>query len=313
MWRWSTLVGIGLAACTAVAVMWRLHGIDDNSHRIAAKSTLPSIASSPAAHTFNADPQTAHAEPIIDPREARKKSNNYRQLVNQLLPLANSGSLAAQFEIADALNYCSKNSHLLVSRTTGVARRPEELHELLAKLPENTQSLMEAAYRRCRSFTDDPSLLETSSAWLDRAAKAGYSPAIFMQAQQMMQAHLGDENSAALQEARQQAVIASISGDPGVVFGMADFVYADGKPREQVGKLVSAWWLLGCESGYDCSPESDAIKGICTVDAQCADKPSVVEEIQRTNGANFGEVEQLATQIKAALDSHDAEQIKKYL
>jgi hypothetical protein len=313
MWRRWTLVGVGLAVFAAVAGTWRLHAIDGQSHRITSKGSSPTVASVPASQTSNADPPASHAEPIIDPHEARKKATDYRQLVKQLLPLANSGSLAAQFEISDALNYCSKNSHLLVSRTTGTVRTPEEIHELDAKLPANTQSLVEAAYQRCRSFVGDQNLLETSSAWLDQAAKAGYSPAVFMQAQQKMQSHLVDGNSAALQEARQQAVIASISGDPGVLFGMSNFVDGDGKPREQAAKLVSAWWLLGCETGYDCSPESEAIKGICTVDAQCANKPSVVEEIQRINGANFVEVEQLATQIKAALDSRDPEQIKKFL
>ena len=256
---------------------------------------------------------TRPGRPAIDPRDARKKATDYRQLVNLLLPLANSGSAAAQYELASALHYCDVNSHLLISRTTGAVKTPEEIHQLNMKLPENTQSLVEEAYQRCRSFTDDLSLLKTSSVWLDQAAKAGYPPATFMKADLLMQNHLVDGNSAALQQAKQQAIVASTSADPAVLFGMADFVDGAGKSREQAGQLISAWWLLGCESGYDCSAESDAIKGICTVDAQCANKPTVVEEIQRINGANFGEVQQLAEQIRAAVNSHDPEEINKYL
>ena len=120
-------------------------------------------------------------------------------------------------------------------------------------------------------------------------------------------------DSAAIEQVRKQAITSAMSSDPDVLFGMADFVAGTDKTPEQTGQLISAWWLLGCQSGYDCSANSDAIKGICTVDPQCANKPTIMEELQRLNGAKFGEVEQLAEQIRTAIDSGDPLAIRKYL
>jgi hypothetical protein len=228
--------------------------------------------------------------------------------------MANSGSAAAQYELASALHYCDENWYArFVSRSTGALRPPAEMHDLYSKLSENTQSRLDEAYQRCHSFSAELDLLKTSSDWLDRAAKAGYPPATFMKADLMLQAHLKDGDASAIQQARQSAISASTSGDPAILFGMADFVDGSEKSQEQAAQLISAWWLLGCESGYDCSPDSEAVRGICIVDPQCANKPTVIEELQRTNGANFGKVQQLAEQIKAAIDSRDPEAIKKYL
>ena len=309
MSRKLTFIGLGLVGLATVIGTWRLHAYRVQPSNVVARSV--SVSAMPQ-RLPDADRRVQPAL-TVDSREAQRKEKDYRQLVNRLLPMANAGSAEAQFEVASALHYCEKNSHLLISQSTGAPRTPEEIHALYIKLPENTQSLVEKAYQRCRSFAGDLNSLKASSEWLDRAAKAGYPPATFMKADLMMQSHLMDGDSAALQQARQLAITASTSADPAILFGMADFVDGASKPREQAGQLIAAWWLLGCESGYDCSAESDAIQGICTVDPQCADKPTVVEEIQRTTGANFAEVQQLAEQIRAAVDSHDPEEIKKYL
>jgi TPR repeat protein len=310
MSRKLTFIGLGLVVLASIIGIWRLNAFRAQSPGVAAKIAPGSVA---PQHT-NPDSRVTQSQPVptVISREARRKERDYRQLVDLLLPMANAGSAEAQFEVASALHYCDKNSHLLISRA-GVLRTPEEIHELYTKLPENTQSLVEQAYQRCRSFAGDLNSLKASSEWLDRAAKAGYPPAIFMKADLMMQIHLMDGGSAPLQQARQLAITASTSADPAILFGMADFVDGTSKTREQAGQLMSAWWLLGCESGYDCSAESDAMRGMCTVDPQCANKTTVVEEIQRTNGAHFGDVQQLAEQIKDAVNSRDPEEIKKYL
>jgi hypothetical protein len=304
----------GLVALVTIAGIWRLHASRAQPPGVATKTVLLSAAPSPASPAANADRQASRPISAVDPREARKKATDYRQLVKVLLPLAQSGSAAAQYELASALHYCDDNwrAHFF-SRSTGAERTLEEMRQLYMKLPENTQDLLKEAYQRCHSFEGDLSQLKTSNDWLDQAAKAGYPPAIFMKADLMLQTHLIDGDSAALQQARQQAIIESASADPAVLFGMADFVDGAGKSREQAGQLISAWWLLACESGYDCSAESAAIKGICTVDPQCADKPTLVEEIQRANGASFGQVQLLTEQIRAAVNSHNPDEIRKYL
>jgi TPR repeat protein len=309
-----TFIGLGLVALVTAAGTWRLHASRVQSPVVGTEIVLGFAAPSPVPQAANTGRHFSQPVSAVDPREARRKATDYRQLVNLLLPLANSGSAAAQYELASALHYCDENWHAhFFSRSTGAERTSEEMRQLYMKLSENTQNLLEEAYQHCHSFDGDFNQLKTSSDWLDQAAKAGYPSAIFMKADLVLQTHLVDGDSAALQQARQLAIVASTSADPTVLFGMADFVDGTGKSREQAAQLISAWWLLGCESGYDCSAESSAIKGICTVDAQCANKPTVVEEIQRTNGANFGQVQLLTEQIRAAIESQDPNEIKKYL
>jgi hypothetical protein len=311
MSRKLTFIGLGLVALVTVAVTWRLHASRVQPPRVVIK-IASAAPSSPQA--TNADRQVSQPISAVDPREARRKATDYRQLVSLLFPLAKAGSAAAQYELASALHYCDEEWRTRVfSRASGAIRTPEEMRQLYAKLPANTQSLLTEADQRCHRFLSDLDILDTSNEWLDQAVKAYYPPAVFMNADLTMKMHLTDGDAAATQQARQQAIIASTSADPAVLFGMADFVDGTGKSTEQAGKLISAWWLLACENGYDCGPESDAIKGICTVDPQCADKPSFVENLERMNGINFGEVQQLAEQIRAAVNSHDPEEIKKYL
>jgi hypothetical protein len=315
MARKSILVGLGIAFLGIVSGAWRLHAT-----RVQSPPPTPLIGQVPAATSSilrGSSTLSMASQPVtpIDPRAERNKAKDYRQLVELLLPLAKAGSPAAQYELASTLHYCVVSWHQhFFSPSTGTARTPEEMRDLDAKLPENTRRQLNDAYQRCHSFSDNLSILNSASDWLDEAVNAGYPPATFMKADLTLKTLvMKGDSAAAIEQIRQQAISATMSADPDVLFGMADFVDGADKTREQTGQLISAWWLLGCRSGYDCSADSDAIEGICTVDPQCADRPTIVEQLQRVNGAKFGEVQQLAEQIKAAIDSGDPLAIKKYL
>ncbi len=156
--------------------------------------------------------------------------------------------------------------------------------------------------------------LKAANDWLARAAKAGYQPAVFLQADLNLQADLIQGNAAKIEKARAAAIGAvSASADPSIVFGMADFVTGARKTRQRAAQLISAWELLGCERGYDCSAQSDVMLTTCNFDPQCQDKPTFVEHLEVINGAAFSNVQQLANEIGAAVDSHDPAPIKKYL
>jgi TPR repeat protein len=303
--------------CLAVSAgVWRMYAF--RTHPPRAATTLVSAPGQPpldAAQRTVISNRSLQPRLAIDPSAARRKATDYLQLVKLLLPTAKEGSPAAQYEVAKALKYCDQNWHAssFFSPKTGVPRTSDEMQQLFTKLPENTQSLLKVADRRCRSFLEDLPLLKTANDWLDQAAKAGYAPATFMKADMAMKSHLMDGDTAAIQRAREQAIIASASGDPEVLAGMVDFVESGNRNPQQVGQLISAWWLLACNSGYDCSANSEVAKGFCTVDAQCANKVSLLEDLERVNGAKFGEVQLLSEQIGAAIGSRDPELIRKYL
>jgi TPR repeat protein len=315
LYRNSLLLGIAGIAL-AVGATWALRSghpqsttrIDKISPEVPAGVNLPSNGNS-------GEPiQQVNATSFIDPLAERKKSKDYHQLVELLLPLAKKGSAPAQYEIASVLHYCDVNVHAhFVSHTGGAIKTQNDMRATLEKLDDNARKQYTESYQRCSGFLGDQSALNDSTRWLEEAAQAGYAPAKFMQADLMLQASLVARNSDQIDQARKLAIdAASSSADPDIVFGMADFVTGAGKTQDQTTRLMSAWWLAGCERGTDCSPQSEWILANC-LDAQCANQPTVVEELQRMNGANFGEVEQLAEGISNALNSHDPEALKKYL
>jgi hypothetical protein len=308
-------ISLSFAALGVIAGAWRLHATNWQPPVPAPTtvSTTPIPRSTRSTTQADDSPPKVSQSKAIKPRDARRAAADYRQLVELLLPLASSGSGSAQYELADVLRYCDEEWHAHLYAGTGALRTPEQMRRLYASLPENTQALLQNANRRCHSFSENPDVLKTYSDWLEQAAKAGYPPAVFMKADLAMRSHLMDGDAAAIEQARQQAVNASTSADPDVLFGMTEFVSGTDKTQQQVGQLISAWWLLACQSGYDCGADSQAAQAICTVDPQCANKPTLVEYIQHINGARFGEVEQLAARIKEAIDSHDTEAINKYL
>jgi hypothetical protein len=315
MLRKSIVLGLGITLLAIAAGTWRLHATRVQPPLTSKIGQVPSVF--PPSTVRGDSARTIVGQPVmpIDPRTERNKARDYRELVKLLLPLAKAGSPTAQYELASALHHCDESWHQhFFSRSTGAERTPEEMRQLNSKLSENTRRQLDDAYQRCHSFSDNLSLLNGASDWLDEAVKAGYPPATFMKADLTLKTLVMKGGSAAaIEQVRQQAISATMSADPDVLFGMADFVDGADKTREQTGQLISAWWLLGCQSGYDCSADSDAIEGVCTVDPQCADRPTIVEQLQRVNGAKFEEVQQLAEQIKAAIESGDPLAVKKYL
>ncbi len=309
------LAMLGLAGAALVYAFWGLHApsVQPSGFVVNKLEAGPSaiVSAVPFIPQIKNAPSTKNT---FDPRSERKKSTDYRELVNLLLPLARSGSVEAQYEVARALHYCDEELHAyFISRSTGAVRTPEEIR-LRGSLPENIQETIDASYQRCHAFLDDLSLLKMSDDWLDQAVKANYPPATFLKARQMLKNDLITGDDTGVEKARDLAVRAASQGaDPEMVFGFVDFVTSNSRSPEQYGNLVQAWWLLACESGYDCSAQSDAIRGLCTANPQCANKPTVVEALQLTAGTKFGEVQQLAEQIKNALESRDVEAIIKYL
>ena len=170
--RQEIVVGLGITLLAIAAGTWRPRAI-----RVQSPSLIPHIYRVPseASSTMHGDSaRSMVSQPAtpIDPRAERNKAKDYLQLVQLLFPLAKAGSPAAQYELASALHYCDESWHqYFFSRSTGVMRTSEEMRQLTTKLPENTRRQLDDAYRRCHSFSEDLSLLNTASDWLDQAVK----------------------------------------------------------------------------------------------------------------------------------------------
>jgi hypothetical protein len=280
-----------------------------------AAENLYGATESIAVVTRGGDPLVVgHSKEVaFDPRAARKQATNYKEFVDQLLPRARAGSVQAQYELANALYYCEEIMQgSYVDSSTGRIKSLEQVQRANEKFPEMIQRQVGLEYERCHGFFDSPGELNNSKYWLDEAANAGSPAAKFMQAEL---AHRMGLLNGTVQDTKiaQQAIDASLSGDPDVLFGMAAFVDGSQKTPQQAADLISAWWVLGCEKGFDCSSTSEWIKANCLYDPQCANQPSVLEELQRIHGARFGEIQYLADQIGEAVASHSPDAVSKFL
>src|SRR5262249_51171475 len=142
-------------------------------------------APGPTSKPIGASQPGAASQPAValDLRAERRTAKDYKQLMDLLLPLAQSGSAAAQYELANALHYCDVTVHAhFISRSTGAVKSPEEIQQFVAKLDSGSRELVNTSYQRCQGFLKDLNSLSTTNYWLDQAATAGYAPAVFMQA-----------------------------------------------------------------------------------------------------------------------------------
>ena len=191
-------------------------------------------------------------------------------------------------------------------------RTEEDLRRLRSYQDDRGRMRIDEANQRCHSFTNTD-LQNESARWLALAVKASYPPAVFLDANLSLANSFIAKDKAGQEAARQQAIHASMSKDPNILFGMANFVTTGSSASMGPDLRVSAWRLLGCQSGFDCSAGSNVVKSICGNDPQCANNETMIEYLQRTTGAKFGEIQLQASQIKAALDAQDAEAIEKFL
>jgi hypothetical protein len=262
-----------------------------------------------------ADPATTEhpAAAAVVSDATGQRPTDYYQLVNSLMPEARAGSAAAQYEIARVMRYCEQEWHNIVySSATGAARTPEELRSLRTKLDARSKKRIDEANQRCASFANTD-LATESARWLQQAVTAAYAPAVFMDAQLSLTSSIIKNDQAGSDKARHQAVQASLSKDPEILFGMANFVAPKANEGASSDIKMSAWLLLACETGFNCNAGSDFIKSRCVNDPQCANDETVIEYIQRITGAKFVDVQQRAGEIRAAIDAGDTDALAKFL
>jgi hypothetical protein len=259
-----------------------------------------------------------------------KHAKDYAEYARSIRAEAEAGNPAAQYFLEETLRYCQQNlsRYFLVP-----GRRPRTLDEAqirwATKGPGSSQEMMQQeiidVHSRCHAFLEDPSIrsqLEEWTSWLDKASDNGYPLAEGIKASLLIGANRiaelsRDPSVHADPEAQDKvhalALNALQSGDPTVLWQMADLVDEAGTPKDRWGVIPSAWRLLACDRGYDCSAQAEWLRSACNLDSQCNPGETGQQFLARNLGNNLEEAKRLVTEIGEAVDTKDRDKLPAYL
>jgi hypothetical protein len=298
--------------------------------------------------TVRGAPGLSHLEPPSSPQPVTpvvaetvaskfKQARDYAEFAHQIRADAESGKPDAQYYLEETLRYCDQN----LTRYFGITSKQRTLDEAQArwarKGPGNSQELMQQeiteVYAHCRVYLEDPAVrpeMQEWSHWLDLAADNGVPPAESLKAHVLLgdyqvAQYSRDPNPtthvdpAALDNVHELALNALQSGDPRVLWQMADLVGADHpqQPRNTEGVVVhAAWQLLACQRGFDCSANAEWLRIACNQGPTCTPGETgqqFIEQMALGMGSTMDAVKQMASEIGAAVDAKDEAKLPSYL
>lgn len=220
--------------------------------------------------------------PVYDEalRERYLKSGDLYRFFQELLPAAQAGERVSQFYLYLTLGQCQ--TFLRLDAESAQILNDSVLLSLNDR-PAEERLLWQSEYQRCQGFAggdlnplraamgeDTPgSENEYASIWFQRAAAAGYAPALAEAALRINLLSLSERRSL-LEEAVQ-------SGDAEVYWQL--FLNNPGEGAEPVTTRGLAWLLIACRGGHDCTRTAEWFRGaVCMQDgADCAPGESALE------------------------------------
>lgn len=311
------LVGVA-TALGAVAWMVGLHFASITPARTPIAE--PPVSTAPvAAATTNTGPSAiSEAVAAKDLRTEFQTANDYAAFADSLRGAAQSGDSSAQYYLAESLRYCQQNLSRFFMKSGKPVRTLDEAQQRWANRPAGYQAEIVQIHSRCHVFLEDPERLgelDEWRAWLDKASTEGVPLAQATKADLMrIDALIASVSTdpgvhfdpQAAATARDLALEALKSGDPAVIWMMQDFV--DG-----TGALATAWQLLACERGYDCSARAEWLRAACDFDQLCNPGDTGKQYLERQLGDKLDAARQMAQEIGAALDRGDWSKLPAYL
>jgi hypothetical protein len=312
---------------TIALVSWKMFEAPQNAVLPVQRSsaTVERAAMKPMSSTA-ANP--AVAQSLVEPtlRQRFREAKDYARFVEEIGPMAVAGNAEAQYLTAKSLRWCAQTSSLYFVRPNGEVRSLEDVQARAAARPVGiSQQEITTIYTRCRAFLESPELRKMAaswSQWLDKAVDAGYPAAIaehasILESQLLLDSHsqLPHERHEvdAESQARDLALSAVESGDPDAIFSMSDWVRAGQRTENETATLISAWKIVACQNGYNCSPDSDWMHSVCNWDPQCANGRTYTDYLQRQLGSQYDDALRLAKSINEAIVAKDAQALKSYL
>ena len=273
-----------------------------------------------------------HADASIAIRSLRRDLNlakDYFAFAATVRDRASRGDAEAQYVMAMALKYCDENYRRFFLKSDGAPRSLDEALLHWASRPAGYQLEIRTTYDRCHGFHEDSNsdaadVATTTDwpAWLAKAATQGLAAAQAEQADieriAAMQSQVsGKPENASHDESqvdpRHIAIAAAQSGDPDAIAKMANWIDGSAHSKDEYEVLVTAWQLLACQRGYDCSAESDLVRGVCVWNLQCVEGQSLQDVYKQQLGAQFDAALKLAGTIGAAIDAKDVSRLQSFL
>lgn len=186
--------------------------------------------------------------------QAFHASDDYHAFAEEALEAASEGDAAAQYYLSQALSEC----RLAVSQFDG---EYPDANQIAMSQPVEADSrssdLMMAQVERCRGFfEEDPSEYGHPQGWLDEAAANGYGPAVMEKGARDFQYRQAGRDS----DFDAEAVMETLRGrNPEVLSKAGEMVgMGDGSRVDE-----TAWRLMACKYGRDCSGDADWVQTLC--------------------------------------------------
>ncbi|MEA5444934.1 hypothetical protein VCB98_03775 [Gammaproteobacteria bacterium AB-CW1] len=270
---------IVLAIATLVFVLLQRPGVDSDTGRDLAPAQEPDRA---VAEREPAPPREAAREGRQpEPREEREiaeteletqdesdrpqggydsrgrefyESEDYHAFVEDALQDAADGDPSAQYYLYRALSECE----LAVSQFDG--EFPDEF-ELAAALPATmapgVNELMMQQVERCRGFFEqEPAQYGSARGWLEEAAAQDYGPAVMHQGVRQYRHWMAGRDSGFEPD---RIVDTLRDRNPESLSYASQLSAVNNSPQAD----ESAWLMLACKYGQDCSGDADWVRALC--------------------------------------------------
>ena len=256
-------------------------------------------------------------------RKEFAQATSYYDFVRKAITAAKEGNPEAQFYVSEALGYCKEYYGRYFPKPAPDLPEPsleEQIGKFQAKMPQFIP-IMRSAYTRCHDLMEnDVAQWGTREDWLAKATDAGLPAAEARAAGLLLvDKQFHEPPSIKSQEEDPRALLRSAleTKDPTALMVAASFLPSidqlnnprlnDAQAQAERSENMLAWWLLACNSGYDCSTNGPWFVSICGSDLKCQPGTNAVDYIHQAaqNEHYADDLDERAKKLEAKVDAGD--------
>jgi TPR repeat protein len=243
--------------------------------------------------------------------EEFKQAQNYLAFARSAVAAARAGNPDAQYYLGKVLGYCEAAYKAFFYRKGKAISLDEGLQYSIEV--GRSEHLTKSIYDKCHDLEavpDRDSQFGIASDWIKMASDAGQPGAQSAEALAVLQGiSLGsrvpvDPSSPEKTDPHSLLIAAVQSKDPEALWNAGDAQGLVNQSFDDKSKNQYAWWLVSCQQGLDCSPDSDRILMVCQ-NKGCPVGLSGADFIRVIAGDSWQEVERRAQDITDKLNAED--------